>query len=134
MGDSHKHLHAGLTGQLLNGGITLLPERLRVILIRQASDVPLLSTTAQNTHTLIRAGTYTKDYMDVSCFNHYCDYLQKMRYKCFPLQLIFQMLKVAIITNSLLDMRFLPPQYLEEPGEDIGGLAPNHEQPRVEFA
>lgn len=42
VGDAHRHLHSGLGRQLLDGGIALLPERLRVVLVGQTRNIPFL--------------------------------------------------------------------------------------------
>lgn len=42
VGDAHRHLHASLARQLLDSCISLFPKGLRVIFIRQATDLPLL--------------------------------------------------------------------------------------------
>lgn len=42
VGDANRHLHSGLGGQFFNGRIALLPEGLRVVLIGQTGNVPLL--------------------------------------------------------------------------------------------
>lgn len=42
VGDADGHLHSGLRGQFLNSCISFFPKGLRVVLIRQTSDVPLL--------------------------------------------------------------------------------------------
>lgn len=42
VGDAYYHLHTRLIGQLPNGCISFLPKRLGVILVGQASNVPLL--------------------------------------------------------------------------------------------
>lgn len=48
VGDANCHLHSSLWGQFLNGCIALLPEGLRVVLVRQTGNVPLLETVRHN--------------------------------------------------------------------------------------
>ena len=40
--DARRHLHPRLRGQLLDGRVALRPEGLRVVLVRQPADLPLL--------------------------------------------------------------------------------------------
>lgn len=42
VGDADCHLHSSLTGQFFNSCISLFPKRLRVVLIRQTRNIPLL--------------------------------------------------------------------------------------------
>lgn len=42
VGDANRHLHSSLRGQFLNSCISLFPEGLRVVLVRQTRNVPFL--------------------------------------------------------------------------------------------
>lgn len=42
VGDANCHLHSSLRGQFFNSCISLLPEGLRVVLVRQTGDLPFL--------------------------------------------------------------------------------------------
>lgn len=45
VGDADCHLHSGLAGQFLDSCISFFPKGLRVVLVRQARNVPLLQKT-----------------------------------------------------------------------------------------
>lgn len=55
VGDAHCHLHSGLRRQLLDGCITLLPERLRVVLVGQTRNIPFLGNTDSNCSVRLKA-------------------------------------------------------------------------------
>lgn len=46
--DPHHDLHGCLTGQFLDGGVALLPKRLRVVFVGQTGDLPFLKTDKQS--------------------------------------------------------------------------------------
>lgn len=89
MGHPDCHLHSGLRGQLLNGSIALLSKGLRVVLVRQASDLPFLKS---------------------STFSFEAD-----------------------STVTSLPVKPTRTRHLEKSGKDIGGLASDHKETRVEL-